>query len=73
MLLMFIPANFHIILMAVLVAAPYYFFNRYLIQKIRPNKNGKRLIVYFLSVLITALLYGSASVILMVWYAKYQH
>ena len=73
MLIMFIPANLHIILMAVLVAAPYYFFNRYLIQKIRPTQNGKRLIVYFLSVLITALLYGSASVILMVWYAKYQH
>jgi hypothetical protein len=70
---MFIPANLHIIIMAVLVAAPYYFFNRYLLQKIRPKQSGKRMVGYFLLVLVTALFYAGASVILMVWYAKYRH
>ncbi len=52
---MFIIAHLDIIFMVFLVAAPFYFFNRCLVQKIRPTQSGKRLVVYFLSVLITAL------------------
>ena len=72
MLFMIIP-YLNIVFMTGLVAAPFYFFNRYLIQKIKPKQSSKRLIVYFLTVLITALLYAGASVILMIWYAKYRH
>jgi hypothetical protein len=73
MRIVFIPANLHIIVMAVLMACPYYFFNRYLAQRIKPKKSGKRLMLYFILVLITASMYSIASVILMVWYAKYRY
>jgi len=66
-MLMFIPANLDIIAIALLVATPFYFFNRYLLKKIRPSETGKRLLLYFISVLILALLYSIASVLIMVW------
>jgi hypothetical protein len=64
---MFILANLDIIAMALLVAAPFYFFNRYLLRKIRPSETGKRLFLYFISVLVVAILYSIISVLLMVW------
>jgi hypothetical protein len=67
MLLMFILANLDIIAIALLVAAPFYFFNRYLLKKIKPSETGKRLALYFISVLILALLYSIVSVLLMTW------
>jgi len=51
-----------------LVAAPYYFFNRYLIKKIRPYASGKRLALFFISVIITALLYSALGILLMAWF-----
>jgi hypothetical protein len=68
--MMFIIPNLHIISIAVLVAAPFYFFNRYLVQKIRPEESGKKLTGYFVTVIITALIYSIIGVILMVWIAK---
>lgn len=67
MLLMFILANLDVIAMALLVAAPFYFLNRYLLKKTRPSESGKRLALYFISVLILALLYGIISVLIMIW------
>ncbi len=67
MLLMFILTNLDVIAMALLVAAPFYFLNRYLLKKIRPLESGKRLTLYFISVLILALLYSIISVLIMVW------
>lgn len=67
MMFIFIIANLDIIIMSVLVAAPFYFFNRYLLKKFRPSESGKRLTVYFVSVLILALLYSIISVLIMVW------
>ena len=63
----FILANFDIITMAILVAVPFYFLNRYLLKKIRPSETGKRLVLYFTSVLVLALIYSIASVLLMAW------
>jgi hypothetical protein len=63
----FIIANLDIIAMAILVAAPFYFLNRYLLKKIRPSETGKRLALYFISVLILALLYSIISVLIMTW------
>ena len=60
-------ANLDIIAMAVLAAAPFYFFNRYLLKKIRPSETGKRLALYFISVLILALLYSIAGILVMTW------
>ncbi len=64
---MFIPANLDIIAMALLVAAPFYFFNRYLVKKIRPSDTGKRLALYFITVLTLALLYSIVSLLVIVW------
>ena len=64
---MFITANLDIIAMALLVAAPFYFFNRYLVKKIRPSDTGKRLALYFITVLTLALLYSIVSVLVIVW------
>lgn len=63
----FILANLDIITFAILVAAPFYFFNRYLLKQIRPSETGKRLALYFTSVLILALLYSVISVLIMAW------
>ena len=67
MLFIFIIANFDIIVMALLVAAPFYFFNRHLVKKIKPSESGKKLALYFISVVILALLYSIISVLIMVW------
>jgi hypothetical protein len=64
---MFILANLEVIAMALMVAAPFYFLNRYLLKKIRPSESGKRLTLYFTSVLTLALLYSIISVLIMVW------
>jgi hypothetical protein len=64
---MFIIANLDIIAMALLVAAPFYFFNRYLVKKIKPSESGKRLVLYFINVVILALLYSIIGVLIMVW------
>jgi hypothetical protein len=66
-LFMFIIAHLDIVFMALLVASPFYFFNRFLLQKIRPAENGKRLALYFFSVLISASVYSIISVFIMVW------
>lgn len=66
-LLMFMLANLDVIALALIVAVPFYFLNRYLLKKIRPSETGKRLALYFISVLILALLYSIASVLIMVW------
>ena len=67
---MLIPANLHIIFITVLVAFPFYFFNRYLIQKIQPKESGKKLLCYFAIVLITASLYSITAVFLMSWFSS---
>jgi len=66
-MLMFILANLDIIAITLLVATPFYFFNRHLLKKIRPSETGKRLALYFISVFILALLYSIASVLMMIW------
>jgi hypothetical protein len=67
MLFMFIIANLDIIAMALLVAAPFYFFNRYLVKKIKPSESGKRLVLYFINVVILEMLYSIIGVLIMVW------
>ena len=66
----FILANLHILALAVLVAFPFYFFNRYLVQKIRPEESGKKLLGYFVTVILTALAYSIAVLIIIVWIAR---
>ena len=67
MQLMFILANLDIVAMALLVAAPFYFFNRYLVKEVRPSETGKRMALYFIIVLTLALLYSIISILIMVW------
>jgi len=60
---MFIIAHLDIIAIVVLMAFPFYFFNRYLLRKFKPAETGKNAIKYFAVVFITALLYSIAGVI----------
>jgi dolichol kinase len=65
---MFILANLDIIVIALLAAAPFYFFNRYLVKTMRPSETRKRLALYFISVSILALLYSFSFVIIWIKY-----
>lgn len=64
---MFILAHFKLIVMAILLAVPYYYFNGYLVKKIRPKESGKRLISFFITVFVTALIYSALLVFWYVW------
>jgi len=67
---MLIPANLHVIFISFLVAFPFYFFNRYLIQKLKPKENAKRLLCYFAVILIAASLYSVIAVFLMISFSN---
>jgi uncharacterized membrane protein len=63
---MFIPGIIPTLVILVLVALPYYFFNKYLVKKLRPRESAMRLMIFFTVVLITSLLYSMVAVIIMV-------
>ena len=64
---MFILAHLDIITIAVLMAVPYYFFNRYLARKIKPGESGKGTLLYFIVALTTAVLYGCTGILVMIY------
>jgi hypothetical protein len=64
---MFILAHLDIIAITVLMAFPFYFFNRYLVKKLKPGENIRNTVQYFLIVLITALIYSGAGAFAMSW------
>ncbi len=64
---MFIIANLHIISIAVIMAVPFYYFNKYLIRKFAPGQAVRTTFMYFIFVFVAALLYSAVGVIIMSW------
>lgn len=64
---MFILANLHIIGLAVVMAIPFYFFNKSLVSSIRPGESSKRAVLFMLVVVLTALIYSFAGVLVLIW------
>ena len=60
----FMLPNIDIVIISVLAAVPFYFWNRYLRQKIRPQESKLRTIIFFLIVLLTAMIYAISGVYL---------
>ena len=52
------------------MTVPFYFFNRFLLRKIKPRKNGSRLLMYFILLVVSAFIYITAGVYLAVAVAK---
>jgi len=50
-----------------LMALPFYFFNRYLVQKMKPRESDRKLLLYFITVVLCAFVYISIGVFLIVW------
>jgi hypothetical protein len=59
-----------ILALTLLMALPFYFFNNFLQQKIRPRQNGKKLLLYFAVVLATSFIYITVFVFAVVQIAK---
>ena len=53
------------------MVVPVYFFNQWLIQKIRPRESGKKLLAYFMITILASFIYISAGVFLVIRLAKY--
>ena len=70
MVLLFLyPLN--LLLIPGLMAVPYYFFNRYLLRKLRPRESSRNLLVYFLVTILAAFVYISIGVFLIIRVAVY--
>ena len=65
-----IPYYLQVLSIAGAMTIPFYFFNKYLQQKVKPRENGKRLIIYFAVIIAAAFIYMWAGVYLIVWVAK---
>lgn len=70
---MFIIGHLDIIAIAVLMSVPFYFFNRYLLQKFKPAAAGKNVPKYLVVVFITALVYSAVGVLLLSWVSYLSH
>jgi hypothetical protein len=53
-----------------LMTFPFYFFNQYLIKKIKPRESGYKLLIYFTVVIATAFTYMAAGAYLIITVAK---
>ena len=70
MVLLFLyPLN--LLLIPGLMAVPYYFYNRYLLRKLRPRESSRNLLVYFLVTILAAFVYISIGVFLIIRVAVY--
>lgn len=52
------------------MTVPFYFFNRFLLRKIKPRDSGSKLLIYFMVLLVSAFIYITAGVYLAVAVAK---
>lgn len=55
------------------MTVPFYFFNKYLVKIIQPRQRGRNLLLYFLLVIISAFMYITAGIYLIVNAAKWWH
>jgi hypothetical protein len=69
-MLLFISYNLQVLLIAGALTAPFYFFNKYLQQKINPRESGKKLLLYLCVLLCAVFIYIAGGVYLIVGIAK---
>ena len=55
------------------MTVPFYFFNKYLLKITKPRQRGRNLLLYFITVIIGAVVYITAGVYLIVKAAKWWH
>ena len=65
------PAYLGILIMAVVITVPFYFFNKFLLRRVQPGQSGKKLLLYFLIVAVSAFVYITAAVYLVVWMGQF--
>jgi len=53
-----------------LMTVPFYFFNKYLQQKINPRENGKKLLLYFIIIVLSSFIYITIGAFAIVGVAK---
>jgi hypothetical protein len=70
MILLVVPYLLAIIGIPALMIIPFYFFNKYLQQKIKPRQSGKQLLLYFIIVIASLFIYISIVAVLIVEIAK---
>jgi hypothetical protein len=69
-MLLAVPYLFSVLCVTGLIAIPFYYFNQYLIQKIKPRESGKKLLLYFITIVACAFIYISIGVFAIVYVAK---
>ncbi|MFN8252979.1 MAG: hypothetical protein U0V75_14015 [Ferruginibacter sp.] len=60
----------NIFLIAAIMTVPFYFFNRFLLRKIKPRESGKNLLRYFVVMVVSVFIYITAAVCLVIAAAK---
>ena len=65
-----IPYWFVVISIPALLVIPVYYFNQFLISRIRPRDNGKRLLAFFIITIGAVFIYISAIVYLIMGVAR---
>jgi hypothetical protein len=69
-MVLFISYNLQVLLIAGILTAPFYFFNKYLQQKVNPRGGGKKLLLYLGILLCSLFIYITGGVFLIVGIAK---
>jgi hypothetical protein len=60
-----------VLALTLLMALPFYFFNKFLQQKIRPRENGKKLVLYIATVLVSSFIYITVFVFSVIQIVKF--
>ena len=55
-----------ILIMAAVLTVPFYFFNKFLLRRIQPRQSGKKLLLYFLIMAVSAFVYITAAIYLVI-------
>jgi hypothetical protein len=60
----------HILIIAAIMTIPFYFFNKFLVKRIKPREKGANLLLYFVTVVVSIFIYISAVIFVVIWIAK---
>ena len=66
MIFLIVPYMFAVVGIPLLMAIPFYFFNRFLVRKMRPRENGRNLLMYFTVTVISVFLYISLGIFMII-------
>ncbi len=70
MIFLVVPYLLFIVGIPGIMTIPFYFFNKYLIKKIKPRESGTKLLAYFTAVVVTAFAYLGLATYLIITVAK---